>query len=497
MKRLVAVCIALLMFLPTLGATVCAQALDYELHSFGVGSEKEKSYLVKEGSVSSSGIRYADAKNSFIYCFEIRNTVNIQKIELSGMIYQQLHLSVSTDGENYTTVYRYETTDPDDHGLSRAKRTFDLTEFVDLKISKTIYVCMTDAYTANGWGGAISPKEPVSLKVSYIKPTVEELNALEMTRTEHRVPVFGCNSAWGGGYVLDTTDPSAGYAALALTLRDGDTAASVVLDEPVDARGMDTLEFELYVSDISVFDLPFSGHLTLSSDGCEDAAALRWSIRAVLAAIEQKQQGWNHVVLPLSTASAVNGSAGKFDLGAINYIGLGWTDMPAVAGSPLWKVDSFCLTDRQKAAREDILMEKSYLVEQIRTLEELIEEGIDEGSFKTVARLTANSRYEISHLTQEELAVILALGLVASVDEAEQLVAAYEERIVSDVPVDDEIILPEQEQPKTEPEKPDEPIVEPQTSEQDGGYAWWFIGAAMIVSGAAAVVAAWLVKKRK
>jgi hypothetical protein len=315
--------------------------------------------------------------------------------------------------------------------------------------------------------------------------------------------VFGCNSEWGGGYVLDTIDPSAGYAALALALRDGDTAASAVLDEPVDARGMDTLEFELYVSDTSVFDLPFSGYLTLSSAGREDAAAVRWSIRSILAAIEQKQQGWNHVVLPLSRASAVNGSAGEFDLGAINYIGLGWTDMPTVAGAPQWKLDSFCLTDRQKARREEIMMEKSYLIEQMRTIRELIEQELNEGSFKTVARLVSNSRYEIARLTQEELDIISPLGLFVSVDEAEQLVAAYEQRIVSDVPVGDEIVVPEPDEPmpepEPEPEQPDHPVTEPQPSEQDGGLnsVVWIAGAAVIALGALAAAVAWLAKKKK
>ena len=471
----------------------------YEIHSFDITSEQEKNYLIKEGSLSAESIRYADGSNEFIYRYSIRNTLNVQKIEFSAVICQQLHLSVSGDGESYTTVYCYESDDPDDHGLSRAKRTYDLLDFVDLSESKTIYVRVADAYTQNGWGGAIAPTEPVSLKVTYVRPTVEQLNAAEMSRTEHRVPLFGCNSEWGGGYVLDTADQSAGYAALSLTLRGGDTLGQTVLDEPVDARGMDTLELDVYVSDVSAFELPFSGYLTLSSAGSKDAAALRWSMRAIFAAIEQKQSGWNHVVLPLSSASAVNGGVGSFDLGAVNYVSLGWTDMPAIEGNLNWKVDNICLTDRQKTRQEQITLEKSWLIEQIRTLERLIEEGIDESSFKTVARLTANARYEMDEMTDEELTVMGSLDLIDIVQEAEALVAAYEESVTAEVPEDDEVIVPKPDEPRNEPEPetPDDPVDEPQPGDEDGVENVLWIGAAVLVVALAAAVAVLALRRKK
>lgn len=475
--------------------------IGFEIHSFDITSEQEKNYLIKEGSLNVENVRYVDGANEFIYRYSIRNTLNVQKIEFSAVMGQQLHLSVSTDGENYTTVYCYESDDPDDRGLPRSKRTYDLLGFVDIDQCKTLYVRIADAYTQNGWGGAIAATEPVSLKVTYIKPTIAQLNAAEMTPTEHCMPVFGCNSEWGGGYVLDTTDQNAGYAALSLTLRAGDTLGQTMLEQPVDARGMDTLEFDLYVSDTAVFDLPFSGYLTLSSAGSKDAAAVRWSIRALFAAIEQKQSGWNHVVLPISSASIVNGGGGSFNIGAINHISLGWTDMTAVPAKLEWKVDSFCLTDLQKVKRDEIVAANHWLIEQIYTLEELIAQDVDEHTFKTIARLTTNSRYEIDHLTQDERSILGEFGLIAVLGEAEELVAAYEEQIATQTPVDDAIIVPEPEpeQPdEREPEQPDDPAVEPKPGDQkDAGIALWIGAAALILVIAAVVVALTLRKKKK
>ncbi|MBR0442965.1 MAG: hypothetical protein IIX15_01360 [Clostridia bacterium] len=429
-----------------------------ETHSFFVASEEERAYLVKPGSLSTENIRYADAKNEIIYRFNIKNTLYVQRLELSGIIYQQLHLSVSTDGINYTTVYRFDggTGDNGKNGLSRTNRTFDLTSFVDLTDLRTVYIRIADSYTMGGWGGAISPKEPVTLTATYIPPSREELNAAEMAADEHCVPLFGCNDDWGGGYTPDPVDPYAGYAALSIKLRGGDTLPQVVLTTPINGTGMDTLEFELYVSDEDVFLLPFSGYVELSSAGRPDAASLSWSLRTVFASIENKQSGWNHVALPLSDGMRHDGDAGDFDLSSVNFLRLYWVGMPAVSSLRVLKLDYFRLTDAQKQARAQMMTELNAVIGQIEQISEFMEQGIDESNFKTLARLTTNSRQACKQMTQKQLALISELGLLSDLSEAEETVAAYELALESAVPVADE----PPEKPSIQP--PDEQAEPPQ-----------------------------------
>lgn len=488
-------------------ATVGVQAREimHETHTFRVGSEEEQAYLVKEARFNTSGIRFADGKDELVYRFDLKNTTFIQKIELSGVIYQQLHLLVSTDGENYTEAYRwYGEVDANGMGgLSQEHRSFDLTPFVDSDHFDMLYVKIADSYTSGGWGGAIHPSADVVLDVTYEVATEAELNAIEMAVSEHKVPLFGCNASWGGGFVTDRNERLAGYASLSIGLGTADVQASAQLDAAVNGSGMDTLELDVYLSDRAMVGLMLDGSLVISSAGRGDRNALAWDAQLLLSMMDDPVTGWNHVCLPLSMASAVGG---EIALDGVNYVGIDWRGLSAPTSRYTLKLDSICLTDRQVQEREAVIASMKTLLDTVEALDAMTAQGLDKIDFRTFARLTETSRRALDALTVAQRVVGMDFDLTARVARAEQTLKDYETALIrAPKPKDDAIpteeIPPAQEpdvteEPSTEPpvESPDEPT-EPPTEEKKGVHP--LIVVAVIVCVGGALTAALLTARAK
>ncbi len=489
-RRIVMIWVTVLLLLTAATVGVQAREVQHETHTFRVGSEQETAYLVKEAAFNTAGIRFADARAEIVYRFDLKHTAFVQKIELSGVIFQQLHLLVSTDGQSYTEVYRWygEVDDNGKGGLSQEYRSFDLTPFVDLSALDVLYVKIADSYTAGGWGGAIHPSEDVVLDVTYDVATEDELNAAEMTASEHKVPLFGCNTPWGGGFVTDTNERVAGYASLSIGFGASDVQATARLDAPVNGGGMDTLELDVYLSDRAMAGLAFDGALVISSAGQGDRSALVWDVRLLFSMMDDPVAGWNHVCLPLSMART---EGGAIALNAVNYVGIGWSGLASSMSRYTLKLDSICLTDRQAVERAGVIASMQTLLDTIDTLDAMTAQGLGAIDFRAFARLTEASRRAFDALTSAQRVVGMDFDLAARVARAEQTLKDYEAALLrapepedDAMPAVEEPTVPPSEEPEvpTTPDEPAEPT-EPPAQETRGTHLLIVVAVSLCVAG--------------
>ena len=296
-----------------------------EVHQFTVFKADEEAYLLRTNAGNNGNQRFSDANFETVYKFTIKNRYSAKKITFVAPLGAQLLLQVSQDDANWTDLYVYEM-DPNkdvNQGLPNTMMEFDLTDKVDLTKSADIYIRIADVTTDNGWGGSIFKSDPTTLTVEYTPMEPAELDAIEMAGDENSVALHGFNKAVGG-MQKDTENYVAGSASNTFDVGQGKVCA-INLEAPVDATGMDTLTFDLYVSDIALFDM-FAGAgknsgLEITSSGTWDKQELSWT----LAAIRDNnlggelKNGWNHIILPLETASMAQGGA-EFNIAAINFI---------------------------------------------------------------------------------------------------------------------------------------------------------------------------------
>ena len=174
-------------------------------------------------------------------------------------------------------------------------------------------------------------------------------------------------------YTVDTEDFKEGTGALSLTVGK-DSVNETPLPEAVDAEGMDTLEFDLYLSDPAFMDMYAAGGmnsgLELTSSGYWDNQEISWTLAQIKANNQGGEivEGWNHIVLPLDSAATREsdgnrpGFEGPFDITNVNFIRLfmvGEKSDPNI----IVKLDNICLTDRttvtEAAKKEALAKEKA------------------------------------------------------------------------------------------------------------------------------------------
>lgn len=424
MQRICAVLSALLLMLGCMPAVAAGEReVAHEIHEFAVGSEVETQYLIKKASFNDAGVRFADGKQEIIYRFDLTNTLNLRAVTLSGALYQQLLLSVSSDGMSYTEVYRWvgEVKPNGSGGLDKERRCFDLTPYLDLENLKTVYVKIADSYTSGGWGGALHPSERVALDVTYLPPSKEEQDADEMTSDEHTVPLLGCNDTLGSHYTLKTERPFGGSGALYYTLGVGDPSVTLALPQAVDGTGMDTVELAVYVSDTALFSTLASGTVTLGSAG---GGRLSWTMRSAFATIEAPRVGWNVVSLPLGTAQ----KAGGFDLARVTSVALEWD---TTVGGGTFGIDSIRLTDTQARLRATAIARIQSLLDLVGRLDALNTDRLGEHNFKEIARVCRALRQDYDALEGADLLLADEMGVRSILTATEAAIAAYEDSLSS------------------------------------------------------------------
>lgn len=122
-------------------------------------------------------------------------------------------------------------------------------------------------------------------------------------------------SGWSGGdFTLDGNDPQEGaYAIKCHTEENGFQFVKwpKAFDTEV-TREKGVLQFDFFISDMSVYDTNYAGQIEITSGGNPDVEELHWNFFGDL----RLHNGWNRIVLKLSEAEAVGG---EIDLSAITF----------------------------------------------------------------------------------------------------------------------------------------------------------------------------------
>lgn len=168
--------------------------------------------------------------------------------------------------------------------------------------------------------------------------------------------LFDCDVKPDGSNVLslDKNDKTQGEASLSFQV--GTRAVNVMkLPQEVDGSDLDTLEFDLYVSDVSLFDLfgvqgQMDSGLEITSSGASDNQEISWTLAQIKSNNQgdELKAGWNHVILPLNSGRADGGSdpslQGPFDISAVNFIRF-YMVGETTSYNITVKIDNICLSD--------------------------------------------------------------------------------------------------------------------------------------------------------
>lgn len=161
----------------------------------------------------------------------------------------------------------------------------------------------------SSFGGAKFNYVPAQqINVGEVIPEVEPVGT----------PFDKCESikGWAGaeGPVLDSDNPQEGNYSVKFH-SGGGFIIQKNFDQAVDANvGLDygVLQFNLYISDVSVINWDWPGQIEITSSGNPDSQELHWNFMSQL----RLANGWNKVVLKLSEAEV---SGGNLNLKAINF----------------------------------------------------------------------------------------------------------------------------------------------------------------------------------
>lgn len=162
----------------------------------------------------------------------------------------------------------------------------------------------------SSFGGAKFNYAPAQqINVGEVTPEVEP----------EGTPFDKCESieGWAGaeGPVLDPDNPQEGIYSVKFH-SGGAFIIQKNFDQPVDANvglAYGVLQFNMYISDVSLFNWDWPGQIEITSSGNPDSQELHWNFMSQL----RLANGWNKVVLKLSEAEV---SGGNIDLKAINFL---------------------------------------------------------------------------------------------------------------------------------------------------------------------------------
>jgi hypothetical protein len=161
----------------------------------------------------------------------------------------------------------------------------------------------------SGFGGAKFNYAPAQqINVGEILPESEP-EGISLDKCES-------TQGWAGGEgpVLDSDNPQEGNYSVKFH-SGGGFIIQKNIEQPVDSKvGLEygIFQFDLYISDVSVFDWTWPGQIELTSSGNPDSQELHWNFTSE----RRLQNGWNKVVLKLSDAEE---TGGRLDLSAINF----------------------------------------------------------------------------------------------------------------------------------------------------------------------------------
>ena len=372
-----------------------------ETHSFFLFEDSEVPYLLRSSAGVNAHLRFSDAGSETVYHFSIENYQKVKSVVFKATLSQQLLLQVSQDDNHWVDVfvYDYDPAGEPNQGMGRGEIAFDLTALLDLAQDSDIYIRIADAETSNGWGGSIWAGYEVSLTVEYVPLTPEELDEFEAQPNNRSKSLMICNEPFGI-FTVDTVNKVAGSSSLMAAIGSGH-ASETVLPQSVNGEGYDAVEFELYVSDVGLFDVPFGDTgFELTSSGRCDNQEISWTLAQIKEGIEgDVVAGWNHVTLYVSEAK----TSGVINMNAINYFRFFMVSAPADTGMTVG-IDNIRLTMAGTEREERLLIENQRIADAVIALiakiGEVTEQSLDallaaEASF---AQLTDKQRVLVTNV---------------------------------------------------------------------------------------------------
>ncbi|MFI9486103.1 glycoside hydrolase family 76 protein [Promicromonospora sp. NPDC052451] len=136
---------------PGLSWTTRATVQVASVVDFDAGSTEEVAWLWDAGGsgLSQAGSRFADGTSRFVY--KLPFPAEATSAEATLTIDNQYVVALGPDGESWTTVLAEDEQVRD--GSNKADHTLDLTPY--LGPDKAVYIRVTDAFPADGWGGGV------------------------------------------------------------------------------------------------------------------------------------------------------------------------------------------------------------------------------------------------------------------------------------------------------------------------------------------------------
>lgn len=318
------------------GISDLADGYDYEYYTkVGIGDDfVEKCTTGKHGE---GNFYFADAQGELILNFPVKNAATANKAFIITKTGCELLLQVSTDGTNWVDLFRDES--GVSGGIQVGSRYFDITDKIDLKAAKNIYVRYADSVPSNGNGGRCYD---ISLFLSHeIQEIVDPHNTIITTFDSNA----GCN------WPVNNTIKNQGKASVAKTFSGTAGANGGILfqlqfsglkTKSFDTRNFEAVVFDMYVSDTSVIkDIKFQMEFT-SGGGCDvEESNINDTFAKYVAEGTTFKAGWNTIVIPFSKM------AGALNREKLNYMRFYNLDKAEFANATTIAFDNLRLWDGQ------------------------------------------------------------------------------------------------------------------------------------------------------
>jgi hypothetical protein len=162
--------------------------------------------------------RVSNADGVVIYQFPLEYAKTAQKVFFTAKMGGQILLSVSTDGEHWSEVYKFEDAkaaadNSCPHNRYASMHTFDLTEYVVDEngglLGEAVYVKIQDSYPNSGWGGQIHFNANVTLENIYDIPTFNANDSYQFTVGKDNEKAYLVNEGSGLTETLRYADQNA------------------------------------------------------------------------------------------------------------------------------------------------------------------------------------------------------------------------------------------------------------------------------------------------
>ena len=301
-------------------------------------------------------------------------------------------------------------------------------------------------------------------------------NEGELAADDHSISLFGCNEAPANtNFTLDSENKTAGFGSLLLIVKNGEVNINRWAITAVDGTGYDTLEFDMYVSDLAIFDLDSGNQLEICSGGQADTEEKAWNMAAIKAQNKGDELvvGWNHIILPIPADSALN-------VANVNFLGFYFSPAPTLERDIAIQLDNFRLSDYQAVEKADAQEDAAKIDERIGKLDEVTADNYVSMKIKVQGARAAFDK--LSDLAK----TFVNADMLAKLETAEAAIVNFEENPVVDEPTVDE--------PTVDEPTVDEPTVD---EPKEGGNATLIIIIVVAVVVIAGVVVLVVLKKKK